>query len=49
MAEIRKGLQEKGIETSLTSVRHALAQLEARNAAEQIGDSKTWRHRGGAA
>ena len=24
-----------------------LAQLESRNTAEQVGDSKTWRHRGG--
>jgi hypothetical protein len=48
MAEIRKALQEKGAEISFTSVRHALSQLEARNAAEQVGASKTWRHRGGA-
>src|SRR5262249_39947042 len=47
-AEIRKGLLEKGIELSFTSVRHALGQLEARNAAEQIADSRTWRHRSGA-
>jgi hypothetical protein len=47
MAEIRKALQEKGAEISFTSVRHALSQLEARNAAEQVGASKTWRHRGG--
>jgi hypothetical protein len=47
-AEIRKGLLDKGIEISFTSVRHALGQLEARNAAEQVGDSRTWRHRGGA-
>ena len=26
-----------------------LRQLEARNAAEQVGDSKSWRHRDGAA
>jgi Fe2+ or Zn2+ uptake regulation protein len=45
MAEIRKGLQEKGMEMSFTSVRHALSQLEARGTAEQVGDSKTWRHR----
>jgi len=25
---------------------YALGQLEQRNAAEQVGDSKTWRHRG---
>jgi len=47
-AEIRKGLQDKGVEMAFASVRHALGQLEARNAAKQVGDSKTWRHRGGA-
>ena len=47
IAEIRRALQEKGTEISFTSVRHALSQLEARNAAEQVGASKTWRHRGG--
>jgi hypothetical protein len=46
-AEIRKSLLEKGLELSFTSVQHALDQLEARNAAEQVGDSRTWRHRGG--
>ena len=45
-AEIRKALLEKGIEISFTSLRHALGQLEAREAAEQV-DSRTWRHRGG--
>lgn len=45
-AEIRKALQEKGREVSFTSIRHALSQLEARNRAEQVGDSKAWRHRG---
>jgi hypothetical protein len=48
MAEIRKALHEKGTEISFTSVRHALSQLEARNAAEQVETSKTWRHCGGA-
>ena len=48
-AEIRKALQEKGREVAFTSIRHALSQLEARHAAEQVGDSKTWRHRGGPA
>lgn len=48
MAEIRKELQGKGGEIPFTSVRHALSQLENRNAAEQVGNSKTWRHRGGA-
>jgi DNA-binding GntR family transcriptional regulator len=38
---------DKGIEISFTSVRQALRQLEARNTAEQVGDSKTWRHRSG--
>ena len=47
-AEIRKGLQDKGVEMAFASVRHVLGQLEARNAAKQVGDSKTWRHRGGA-
>ena len=46
-AEIRKAMLDKGIEISFTSVRQALRQLEARNAAEQVGDSKTWRHSGG--
>ena len=46
-AEIRKAMLDKGIEISFTSVRQALKQLEARNAAEQVGDSKTWRHSGG--
>ena len=46
-AEIRKALQEKGVEVSFTSIRHGLAQLETRNAAEQVGNSRTWRHRGG--
>src|ERR1051325_11472260 len=44
-AEIRKALLEKGIEISFTSLRHALGQLEARQAAEQVGNSRTWRHR----
>ena len=48
IADIRKALQEKGTEISFTSLRHALSQLEKRNAAEQVGDSRTWRHRGGA-
>jgi hypothetical protein len=44
-AEIRKALQDNGVTVSFASIRHALSQLEARNAAEQVGDSKTWRHR----
>jgi hypothetical protein len=48
-AEIRKALQDKGVAMSFTSIHHALRQLEARNAAEQVGDSKSWRHRDGGA
>jgi hypothetical protein len=48
-AEIRKALEDKGVAISFASIRHALDQLEARNAAEQVGDSRTWRHRGGTA
>lgn len=47
-AQIRKALQEKGKDAAFTSIRHALSQLERGGAAEQVGDSKTWRHRGGA-
>ena len=48
-AEIRKALQDNGVAISFPSIHHALRQLEARNAAEQVGDSKTWRHRDDAA
>jgi hypothetical protein len=48
-AEIRKGLQDKGVAMSFTSIHHALRQLEARNAAEHVGYGKGWRHRDGAA
>ena len=48
-AEIRKALQDNGVAISFASIRNALDQLEARNAAEQVGDSKSWRHRGGTA
>ncbi len=49
-AEIRAALQrDKGVAMAFTSIRHALGQLEARQAAEQVGNSKTWRHRGGIA
>jgi hypothetical protein len=44
-AEIRKALQDKGVGLAFTSIRHALAQLEARNSVEQVGSTKTWRHR----
>lgn len=44
-AEIRTALQrDKGVAMAFTSIRHALGQLEARHAVEQIADSKTWRH-----
>src|SRR6185312_16047965 len=43
-AEIRTALQrDKGAAVAFTSIRHALGQLEARQAIEQVGDSKTWR------
>ena len=46
-AEIRAALQrDKGVSVAFTSIRHALGQLEARQAAEQVGNSRTWRHRG---
>jgi hypothetical protein len=43
-AEIRKVLQVKGTSLAFTSIRHALAQLEARKAAKQVGKSGTWRY-----
>jgi hypothetical protein len=44
-AEIRNVLRrEKGIAMAFTSIRHALAQLQARRAAEQIGNTRTWRY-----
>jgi len=47
-AEIRTVLQrDKGVAMAFTSLRHALGQLEARQAAEQVGNSRTWRYRGG--
>ena len=48
-AEIRKALQDNRVAISFASIHHALRQLEARYAAEQVGDSKSWRHRGGTA
>lgn len=46
-AEIRSAIQrEKGMAIAFTSIRHALGQLEARQVAEQIADSNTWRYRG---
>jgi len=48
-AEIRTTIQrDKGVAIAFTSIRHALGQLEQRRIAEQVGDSKTWRHHGGA-
>lgn len=42
--EIRSMLRrDKGVAMAFTSIRHALGQLEARRAAEQIADTKTWR------
>jgi hypothetical protein len=43
-AEIRKALQDNGVAISFPSIHHALRQLEARNAAEQVGDSNSWRY-----
>jgi hypothetical protein len=48
-AEIRQALQDNGVAISFTAIRNALRQLEARNAAEPVGDSKSWRHRDGEA
>jgi len=49
-AEIRTAIQrEKGVAVAFTSISHALGQLVARQAAEQVGDSKTWRSTGSAA
>jgi len=46
-AEIRSALQrEKGASVAFTSIRHALGQLAARQAIEQVGDGKTWRIKG---
>ena len=46
--EIRNAMQEKGVSISFTSIRNALRQLQGRDAAEPVGDSRTWRHRSGA-
>ena len=43
-AAIRKALQDKGVALAFTSIRHALGQLEARKAARQVGNSRTWRY-----
>ena len=47
-AEIRKALQDNGVAISFASIHHALRQLEARNAAEQVADGN-WRYRSGTA
>jgi len=48
-AEIRSALQrDKGVAMAFTSIRHALGQLEGSRTAEQVADSKTWRHTGAA-
>jgi hypothetical protein len=50
--EIRQTIQrEQGVAIPFTSIRHALGQLEARGAVEQVANSKTWRYlpQGGAA
>jgi len=39
-AEIRKALQDNGVAMAFTSIRHALGQLEQRNAAEQSATAK---------
>ena len=48
-AAIRRALQDKGVTMTFASIGHALGQLEARSAAEQVGNTKTWRHRNSAA
>src|SRR5271163_4428822 len=46
--EIRDVLRQgRGVALASTSIRHALGQLEARHAAEQVAHSKTWRYLGG--
>jgi hypothetical protein len=46
--EIRAAIQrDKGIAMAFTSIRNAIGQLEARQTVEQVGDSRTWRYRGG--
>src|SRR5436305_13616895 len=43
-ADIRKALQKKRITISFPSLGGALRQLEARNAAKQVGKRRTWRY-----
>jgi hypothetical protein len=48
--EIRDALKrEKGVDMAFTSIRHALGQLEARHAVEQVANSKNWRFVAGGA
>ena len=46
-AEIRRALQNNGTNMSFPSIGYSLRQLEARKAAKQGGDGKTWRYSGG--
>jgi hypothetical protein len=43
-AEIRKALQDNGVTISFSAIHNAPRQLEARNAAERVGDSRSWRY-----
>ena len=43
-SDIRKELKKKGVSVSFPSIRYALGQLEARRAAKQVGNSRTWRY-----
>jgi repressor of nif and glnA expression len=43
-AEIRRALEANGATLSFPSIRYALEQLAARDAARQVGNSKTWRY-----
>lgn len=44
-AEIRNRIRDdKGVAIGFTSLRHALGQLQARRAIEQVADTRTWRH-----
>ena len=43
-ADIRRALQDNGKAISFPSIGYSLRQLAARNAARQVGNSKTWRY-----
>jgi hypothetical protein len=45
-SEIRKALLDKGIAMAAASIQFALGQLQARRAADQVADTKTWRYLG---